>query len=338
MSYEDKVLPELRDILNNAPKFDLSKDLDKMRSFQPPKLEKSLDVNISIRHFQGPECKLRVKIYEPKNRTASVLPAVYWIHGGGYVLGSPDGDDAFCEYMVNEVHCVVVSIDYRLAPEHPYPAAIEDCYAGLKWTAEHADELKIDPARLVIAGASAGGGLTAALALLARDRGGPKIAFQMPLYPMLDDRNVTPSSYEVNEEHMPLAWNRESNIIAWNMYLGTHDPSHSYDNSDDHDQVAQDNYSVRLEEVSPYAAPSRATDLSELPPAYTFIGQLDPFRDETIDYVARLAQAGVPVEFHLYPGCFHGFDAIFNEVDSSKRARTECIRALKVALNHEEKE
>lgn len=316
MSYEERVLPELRDILNNAPRFDLSKDLDKMRSFQPPKLEGSHDVNITTRYFQGSESELRVKIYEPKNRTTSVLPAVYWTHGGGYVLGSPDGDDGFCEYMVNEVHCVVISIDYRLAPEHPYPAAIEDCYAGLKWTAEHADELQIDLARLAIAGASAGGGLTAALALLARDRGGPEIAFQMPLYPMLDDRNETPSSYEINEENMPLAWNRESNIIAWSMYLG----------------------SVRPDEISPYVAPSRATDLSNLPPAYTFIGQLDPFRDEALDYVARLAQAGAPVEFHLYPGCFHGFDAIFNEVDISKRARSECIQALKRALEHGEKE
>lgn len=319
MAYEKRVLPELRAILNNAPRFDLSKDLDKMRSFQPPKLEgasKVSEVNITTRHFQGSESELRVKIYEPKDRATTVLPAVYWIHGGGYVLGSPDGDDGFCEYMVNEVHCVVVSIDYRLAPEHPYPAAIEDCYAGLKWTAEHADELQIDPARLAIAGASAGGGLTAALALMARDRGGPEIAFQMPLYPMLDDRNETESSYEVNEENMPLAWNRESNIIAWDMYLG----------------------SVRSDEISPYAAPSRADDLSKLPPAYTFIGQLDPFRDETIDYVARLAQAGVPVEFHLYPGCFHGFDAIFNEVEVSKRARSECIYALKKALNRGEKE
>jgi acetyl esterase/lipase len=332
MAYEERVLPELRDILNNAPRFDLSKDLDKMRSFQPPKLEGSPDVNITIHHFQGSECELRVKIYEPKNRNAPTLPVVYWMHGGGYVLGSPDGDDGFCEYMVNEVHCVVVSIDYRLAPEHPYPAAIEDCYAGLKWTAEHADELQIDLARLAIAGASAGGGLTAALALMARDRGGPQIAFQMPLYPMLDDRNETQSSYEINEENMPLAWNRESNIIAWNMYLGTHGTSRFYDTCDD--QVAQDSPDVRLQEVSPYAAPSRATDLSKLPPAYTFIGQLDPFRDETIDYVARLAQAGVPVEFHLYPGCFHGFDAIFNDVEISKQARSECMNALKKAFDN----
>ncbi|MER7798555.1 alpha/beta hydrolase, partial [Microbacterium sp. NPDC096154] len=296
-------------------------ELDKMRSFEPPKLEGSPEVNITIRHFQGLESKLMVKIYEPKNRTTSILPAVYWIHGGGYVLGSPHGDDGFCEYMVKEVHCVVVSIDYRLAPEHPYPAAIEDCYAGLNWTAEHANDLQIDLTRLAIAGASAGGGLTAALALMARDRGGPKITFQIPLYPMLDDRNETPSSYEINEDNMPLAWNRESNIIAWNMYLGTYGADSS-------------NATARTEETSSYAAPSRATDLSNLPPAYTFIGQLDPFRDETIDYVARLAQAGVPVEFHLYPGCFHGFDAIFNEVEISKQARSECMNALKKAFDN----
>lgn len=316
VSYEERVLPELLEILNKAPRFDLNEDLDKMRSLESPKLERSPEVRVQVRHIQGPASELLLKVYEPKNREAAVLPAVYWIHGGGYVLGSPDGDDGFCEYMVNEIHCVVISIDYRLAPEHPYPAAIEDCYAGLKWTAEHAEALHIDSSRIAIAGASAGGGLTAALSLMARDKGGPEIAFQMPLYPMLDDRNETPSSYEINEENMPAAWNRESNLTAWRMYLGA----------------------GVSDEISPYAAPGRAKDVTGIPPTYTFIGQLDPFRDETIDYVSRLAQAGVPVEFHLYPGCFHGFDAIFNEADICKQARSQCVNALKKALSKMEKE
>lgn len=311
MSYEDKVLPELLPMLQSNVRFDLNKDLDMMRNLKLPALDRSPHVLITTRIIKGPESNVLIKIYEPKHRKNEKLPAVFWIHGGGYVLGHPDGDDGLCECFVNEINCVVVSIDYRLAPEHNYPAAIEDCYAGLKWTADNAQELGIEASRIAIAGASAGGGLTAALALMARDKGEPKIAFQMPLYPMLDDRNATPSSYEINEENLPAAWNREANIIAWNMYLG---------------QSASD-------EVSPYAAPARAKDLRGLPPAYTFIGQLDPFRDETIEYVARLAQAGVPVEFHLYPGCFHGFDSIFNNAEISRQARNQCIDTLNKALN-----
>ncbi|GLC31951.1 alpha/beta hydrolase [Clostridium omnivorum] len=311
MSYEDKVLPELLPMLYSNVRFDLNKDLDMMRNLKLPALNKSPHVLTTTRIIKGPESELLVKIYEPKHRKNGKLPALFWIHGGGYVLGHPDGDDGLCECFVNEINCVVVSIDYRLAPEHKYPAAIEDCYAGLKWTTDNSEELGIDVSRIAIAGASAGGGLTAALALLARDKGGPQIAFQMPLYPMLDDRNATPSSYEINEENLPTAWNREANIAAWNMYLG---------------RSASD-------EVSPYAAPARAKYLTGLPPVYTFIGQLDPFRDETIEYVARLAQAGVPVEFHLYPGCFHGFDSIFNNAEISRQARNQCIEALNKALN-----
>lgn len=144
-----------------------------------------------------------------------------------------------------------------------------------------------------------------------RDKGELKIAFLMPLYPMLDDRNVTPSSYEINEDNLPTAWNREANLVAWRMYLGS-------------------NFG---KEVLPYAAPARAKDLTKLPPVYTCVGQLDPFRDETLEFVIRLAQAGVPVEFHLYPGCFHGFDSIYNDAQISEKARSEYISALARALN-----
>jgi len=311
MSYEEKVLPELLQILQNNIKFDLNKDLEMVRNIKLPSVEKSINVLTTTRTIRGAESELLVKIYEPRNRQNVKLPAIFWIHGGGYVLGHPDGDDSLCESFVEEVNCVVVSIDYRLAPEHQYPAAIEDCYAGLKWTVDNGEELKIDTSRIAIVGASAGGGLTAALALMVRDRGEIEIAFQAPLYPMLDDRNTTPSSYEINEENLPKAWNREANEIAWKMYLGSNASN----------------------QISYYAAPTRAKDLTGLPPAYIFIGQLDPFRDETLEYVTRLAQAGVPVEFHLYPGCFHGFDSIFNNVEISKRARSEYINAISKALN-----
>lgn len=311
MSYEERILPELLPILHNAVRFDLNKDLEMMRNIKLPPIEKSNNILTTACTISGPESELLVKIYEPKDRKNVKLPVVFWIHGGGYVLGHPDGDDGLCELFVNEVNCVVISVDYRLAPENLYPAAIEDCYSGLKWTVENAEKLKIDTSRIAIAGASAGGGLTAALALMVRDRNEIKVAFQMPLYPMLDDRNITPSSYEVNEENVPTAWNREANQIAWKMYLGD----------------------MSSNQVPYYAAPARAKDLTGLPPAYIFVGQIDPFRDEIIDYVARLAQAGVDVEFHLYPGCFHGFDSIFNDTNISKRARNGCISALSKALN-----
>lgn len=279
--------------------------------FVLPVQVKSPLVKTTNRTIQGKDTELLIKIYEPVKKPDTPLPALLWIHGGGYLMGHPDLDDSLCEQFVLRANCLVGSIDYRLAPEHTYPAAIEDCYAGLKWMAEHADELQIDPARLAIGGASAGGGLTAALAILARDRGGPDIVFQMPLYPMIDDRNRTPSSHEINQNNFPKAWNREMNQLAWSMYLGS----------------AADG------DVPSYAAAARESDLSGLPPAYTCVGDLDPFRDETINYVARLAQADVPVEFHLYPGCFHGFDVIFNDTEVSNRARNEYIHALHRALN-----
>jgi acetyl esterase/lipase len=311
MSYEDKVLKELLPMLESNIKFDLNKDLEMVRNLKLPSIEKSHNVLTTTRMIKGTESELLVKVYEPKSRQNEKLPAVFWIHGGGYVMGHPDGDDALCECFTEKIKCVVVSIDYRLAPEHKYPAAIEDCYAGLKWTVSKAEELKIDTSRITIAGASAGGGLAAALALMVRDRGEIKVAFQAPLYPMLDDRNETPSSYEINEKNLPKAWNREANEIAWKMYLGSNASG----------------------EVPYYAAPARAKDLTGLPPAYIFIGQLDPFRDETLEYVTRLAQAGVPVEFHLYPGCFHGFDSIFNNTEIGRQARSEYINVISKALN-----
>lgn len=309
---KDTVLAELQPILDAAPAIDLEADgVEAARSAPPPPVEHSPEVRISTRTFSGPECPLTLRIYEPAVRTEELLPALLWSHGGGYALGKPEYEDGICERFVLEARCVVVQVDYRLAPEHVYPAAIEDSYAGLKWTADHAAELKIDRSRIAIAGPSAGGGLTAALALMARDRGEVPVLFQMPLYPMVDDRNDTPSSYEINRKAMPKAWNREDNITAWKWYLGR-------------------DFSG---EVPPYAAPSRAKDLTGLPPAYLCVGQQDPFRDETIDYAARLARAGVSVELHVYPGCFHGFDFIANRMEVCERCRAEYIAALKRAFD-----
>lgn len=312
MTINNRVLPELRQAYSQFPDFRLEEDLAWSRSLlvQPP-LEKSKLVhttNCMIPRGDGGE--MLVKIYEPIERNRDKLPAMLWIHGGGFVMGHPDMDDLLCERFVQTANCVVVSVDYRLAPEHPYPAAIEDCYAGLVWMTAEAPSLGIDVKRVAIAGASGGGGLTAALALMARDKGGPSIIFQMPLYPMLDNRNETPSSYEITDAHA--TWSRSNNLTAWRMYLGEEKDTN---------------------ELSPYAVPSRADNLAGLPPTYTCIGQLDLFRDETFDYVTRLAQAGVDVEMNLYPGSFHCFEVFVPEAEVSQRASQNYLDAMARALH-----
>lgn len=309
MDFISRVVPELRPIISLLPPMNLPGDLAMIRQAPIPPAQESEDVITISRHISGAaDQEMLVKIYEPRNRNQAALPALLWIHGGGYVIGHPNMDDGLCQTFAITANCIVVSVDYRLAPEHPYPAAIEDCYKALKWMSDNSDELNIDVARIAIAGASAGGGLTAALALMARDKGGPSIVFQMPLYPMIDDRNTTPSSYEITDERA--TWNRSKNTAAWSMYLGEHANG----------------------EISQYAAPARAHNLAGLPPTYTCVGQLDPFRDETIEYVARLAQSGVDVEFQLYPGCFHGFESVVPNAKVSQHARNEYVNALAAAL------
>jgi acetyl esterase len=262
-------------------------------------------LSVTDEMIAGPDANpLPLRIYRPKS-TTEALPVLLWIHGGGYILGSIDDNDDLCMRFVKDANCVVVSVDYRLAPEHPYPAPIEDCYSALKWIADNAEAINIDSHRIGVAGASAGGGLTAALTLLARDRQYPSICFQMPLYPMIDDQNHTPSTNEIKEGFV---WNQKTNEAGWKMYLG-------------------EIYGTEI--IPAYAAPSRAEDYRNLPYTYTCVGQLDPFRDETLTYVTKLAQAGVDVEFHLYPGAYHGFEAINPNADVSVRAVNEYIQAVK---------
>lgn len=315
---KNRVHPELREMFSVLPEIDNSpENFQQYRkwikeSFTATILSSNDEVTVSNRFIPGPEGapEVRVRIYEPTKKTKA-LSGVLWIHGGGYQVGSPEMDDKLCEKFVLEANCIVVSVDYRLPPENPFPAPLEDCYAALQWVSDHAEDIGIDSSRIAIAGMSAGGGLTAALALLVRDRKGPSIIFQMPLCPMIDDRNITPSTFEITD---PKVWNREANIIGWKMYLG----------------------SAYGEEVSPHAAPARATDLTGLPPTYTMVGEIDPFRDETIEYANRLMQAGVPTEFHVYPGGYHGFELIVPHAEISQRAEKEYIGALKRALQKTE--
>lgn len=249
-----------------------------------------------------------VRVYRPEDAQGS-LPAMLWIHGGGMVMGNVDQDDAFCKALAKAVNCTIVSVEYRLAPEHPYPAPLEDCYAALRWLASNALDIDADPSRIVIGGASAGGGLAAGLALLARDRDEISVAFQLLIYPMIDDRNVTPSSHAITH---PSVWNRDANIAGWRAYLGG---------------------DIGGGDVSPYAAPARATELSGLPPAYIAVGELDLFLDEDIDYAQRLLQAGVTTELHVYPGAFHGSDLFVADSEVSQRWAADRNSALTRALH-----
>ncbi|MEU6366943.1 alpha/beta hydrolase [Streptomyces sp. NPDC046931] len=236
------------------------------------------------------------------------LPALYCIHGGGMILGNNRaGVDEALDWA-GELGLAVVSVDYRLAPEHPHPAPVEDCYAGLGWIAGNAEELGIDPRRIVIAGSSAGGGLTAALALLARDRGGPALFGQMLLCPMLDDRNDSVSARQMAGRGM---WDRTANETGWGALLG--DARGGPD-------------------VPPYAAPARATELSGLPPAFIDVGSAETFRDEAVAYATRIWQSGGRAELHVWPGGFHGFDGLAPQAALSREARAARERWLRRLL------
>jgi acetyl esterase/lipase len=259
-------------------------------------------------HDDGPD--VLVRIYRPA-QAPSPAPTFYWVHGGGLVMGSVAQNDDMCAAIADRLGIVVASVEYRLAPENPYPAPLEDCYAGLRWLAERSDELGVDRARVAIGGASAGGGLAAGLALLARDRNEVTVCFQLLVYPMLDDRNVTPSSHALVD---PKVWNREANAAGWNAYLAGR---------------------AGAEDVEPYAAPARATDLAGLPPAYIDVGDLDLFLDEDIAYAQALMRAGVPVELHVYPGAFHGSNNFVSRSDLSRRWNADERAALARALGVE---
>lgn len=254
--------------------------------------------DVTIAGYEGAEISVSVLARAGKTGTG---PGVFHTHGGGMVMGDRFvGLGQFLPWIV-ELDATVVTVEYRLAPEFPDPYPVEDCYAALVWTAEHAQEVGIDPARFIIAGASAGGGLAAGVALLARDRGGPELTGQVLIYPMLDDRDATVSTAQIDGVGV---WDRGSNITGWTALLG--------------DRVGG-------EDVSIYAAPARATDLTGLPPAFIDCGSAEVFRDEDVAYATSLWQAGVQAELHVWAGGFHGFDML--------APHAELARAMTAARN-----
>lgn len=314
---EKRLDPEFIEILTNPPAYLGALTSDKILRiigretvFPVPDTSPDPEVIVSERLIPGPQDApdIPVRIYEPKIKTG-ILPGMLYFHYGGYAIGSPRHEDAICYRYVKEVNCIIVSPDYRMAPENPAPAAYEDCYAALLWLSENAKELGIDNERLAVTGFSSGGGLSIAVALMTRDRKGPRLAFQMPIAPTIDDRMLNKSTLEFID---PRALNFQTCKNLWNQYLGK-----GHEIKDD---------------ISCYAAPSRAKDFSGLPPCYTYVGDLDPHRDETIDYITRLTRAGVPAGFTLYPGGIHGFELEIPDAQISKHAVGTAIWSLKRAL------
>lgn len=234
---------------------------------------------------------IRVRVYRPPAATGP-LPIMLYLHGGGYVHGVPEQFGPSIKGFIETVPCIVVAPDYRKAVESPYPAAFNDCYDTLLWIRGNAASMGGRSDGFIVSGHSAGGGLAAAVSLKATDTGDAKIAFQMPIYPMIDDRQ---NSASVVGNDAPV-WDEKANELAWSRYLDG------------------------VENVTPYAAAARCTDYARLPPTITFVGGLDPLRDETKIYVENLRRADVPVEFEIYEGAFHAFDLTVPDAPISRRA------------------
>ncbi len=248
--------------------------------------------------------KIRIRIYEPLKRTEH-LPCLLFFHGGGYVFGGIERHETILQHYTEQVNCICVSAEYRLAPEAKAPAAAEDGYATLQWLNRNGQEIGVDVGNIGVGGFSAGGGIAVATAMMARDKNGPEIKFLMPIYAALDSRNITPSSKQITD---PKVWSRRYNQFAWQQYIG---------NSENPDI---------------YASPALATDFSNLPPTYLYVGELDPLRDEDIAFISKLLAEGVPCEFHLYPGVPHAFDLDVPDAEISRRATAATVEFLKRAV------
>ena len=302
--------PELAPIVDLLPRGDL-RDVAGARAgiltlLEP--LTRDVDttgVTISDHEVPRPGGTVPVRVYAPASTSSTERPALLDIHGGGFVVGSIEMEHGFATQVARDLGAVVVTPEYRLAPEHPFPGGVDDCYATLEWLHASADTLGVDTDRVAVGGQSAGGGLAAAVALLARDRGGPTLCFQFLGIPELDHRLETPSMQAFVDTPM---WHRPDAELSWSYYLGPD-----------------------TTEVSPYASPALAPDLRGLPPAYVTTMEFDPLRDEGILYALRMMQAGVSVELHSFPGTFHG-SGMVPTAEVSRRGHVELLTALRRGL------
>ena len=257
------------------------------------------------RSIPGPAGDIPVRIHWPAG--AGPFPALVFFHGGGWVVGDLDTHDVTCRSLTNQAGCVTVSVDYRLAPEHKFPAAVEDAYAATRWVADHAAELGVDPRRVAVGGASAGGNLATVVGLIAIERGGPQLAFQLLIYPVTDAALDTPSARAITSDDYPLS--RADMEWFWRQYL-----------RDDADRA------------NPYASPARAKSLAGLPPALVITAEIDPLCDEGERYAAALQRAGVPARFTRYEGVTHGFVGMEAVLDNGRAAVAESAQALRAAF------
>ena len=309
MDYQHLVHPELLPTLEAFPGFDLSVErLEEIRAaFNNRPVEDARDVAVSSKFVERADgSRIRVLHYAPSDARGD-LPALLHIHGGGYVMGVPEMVDQQSKAFVRSLGCAVFSVDYRVAPETAFPGAVEDCHAALVWLFKEAERLGVDRGRVAIGGESAGGGLAAALGLLNRDRTAAPLRMQYLTYPMLDYRTGLNGAYIYDAV---ATWTAENNRFGWAAMLGE---------------------GSAAKEVSPYASPSKAKDLSDLPPTFIAVGALDLFAAECADYAVRLLQAGVPTEFHIYPGAYHGFNQVA-QAETTVRFNADLLGALRQAF------
>ncbi|MEU7046115.1 alpha/beta hydrolase [Streptomyces varsoviensis] len=285
----------LDDVLADPQRYALLRDL--------PDTPTDERVKVEDRYIPGPGGQLRLRLYRPV--TDEILPVILYLHGGAYTYGSPEAEEGRSLQYAAEAEAVVVSVDYRLAPEHPFPAATDDAYAALEWAAEHAAEIGADPQRIAVAGGSAGGNLAAATALRARDLGGPHITFQSLTYPGVDTTATSQSLRTA--DNLPVL-NRRALLLALQHYTGG-------------------------QNLHPYASPLHADDLSNLPPTFITVAEIDPLRDEGRAYADRLTAAGTTTELIQLPGAVHGFDLLFPQAAISQRNLKDQVRALRDALH-----
>lgn len=323
--FEQKIDPQLRELLRGTP--DLLHDLPTLREIQARVSDYLVECGDNIKHSAevliydrelpgtGTSAGVKIRCYEPKDYQSQQpskdkpLPVLLWIHGGGFISGDVKSNDNMCENFVLQCNCVVVSVEYRLTPQHPYPAGFDDCYTVLEWLANSgADKLNIDSTSIAVGGSSVGGCLAAGIALKASETDGPKLKHQLLLIPVLDDRHLTQSSREITDHRV--VWNRDLSLLAWDGYL--------------HDVFG---------ETPSYAAPARTKSIPKLPSTFISVEEQDLLRDESIVYAQRLMQAGVTTELHVYPGTFHGSFMDAPDADVSKQHMADAFNSLKKALS-----
>ena len=262
---------------------------------------------VEDRQIPGPVQPIKVRIYTPQaSQEQASLPVLVWYHGGGFVIGDLDSHDSACRALANQTECLVVAVDYRLAPEHKFPGAVEDCEAALHWVAAHATELGGDPGRIAVGGDSAGGNLAAVVALLAREKGGPKLCFQLLIYPCVAPEPETPSHHQFAEGYL---LTRKTITWFFKQYLRS-----------------------SKDTLDPRYAPLEEKDLSSLPPSLVIVAGFDPLRDEGVDYAKALIDAGNKVTLSNYEGMIHGFYLMGGMIDKANQAIEESARHLKEAF------